>query len=360
MSTKIYDAIIVGGGLSGLSMAAGLSQNQKVALVEAGEFAGGMCRPHTGYKDLTGHFHTIPFSAESEKTLDFLEVLLHQPIRREKVEQQPVTFEDGLKPFLGYGDQQPPFVEELDFYTSQQRLHLYEGPDYWVHVLFEKFKGEFFNFSQVTKILFENQKAVGVVVNGQKILQANNIIFCGDPKSLLQLTGNEDLPAKIRQKLTKSQLWTSILLQFVHEQPISENLAIHILNQKSDLNSYCIGQFQNLPLENGHNHQSSQWLTFMAESDSEDEELLAQAIKRTKKLITKAYPNAFENLKYEKISVCPHSHGQINISLADDQSLPGVENLYLVNSLTGNLKNVAGSLEQAERCLKSLGFCAAP
>lgn len=355
-----FDTIVIGGGLSGLIVACGLSQNQKVALIEKSELPGGMCRSNSGYKELSPNFQSIPFSEETQKALNFLEVVTGSQIHREKMEQQPLTYDQGFKPFIGFGESAPLCVEELQYYLSTDRLHLHTGPNEWIHTLYEKFKGEFLNLSQVTKLLIENNRCIGVIINGQKQVTGKNVVFCCNPKELLHLTEPEALPLRIRQKISKSLLWTSVLIQFIHSRVVSESSAVHILSSKSESDSFCIGQF-NAPirLENGSQQQSSQWLSFTSEYDSDDEELLGQSVKRMKKLIQRAFPDSLSQLKYEKILVNPQSHGHIHINLEENTSISGIENLYIVSPLTSDLKNIAGSVQLAEQCLKGLGYCSA-
>jgi hypothetical protein len=349
-----FDAIVVGSNLGGLVVAAGLSQNSKVALIDKNELPGG------GFSRIN-QFHTIPFNSETERTLDFLELLVGHQIRREKIEQHPVTFEQGIKPFVGFGENAPVCVDELHYYLSPERIYLHEAPQEWIHVLFEKFRGEFINLSEVTKIIIEENKCKGVIINGQKQLVAKKVIFCGNPKELLEIIPNESLPPRFRQRVGKSLLWTSVLLQLVHGESVNDSPMIHMLGQKSETDGFCIGQFFSpIKLEDGSVSQTSQWLTFVSEVDADDEELLGQTVRRLKKLIQKAFPNAFNGLKYEKIMVNPQSHGKIGLNLSADMGVEGLEGLHVVSPFPSELKNIAGSLDSAEQCLRGLGYCPAP
>lgn len=356
MSSKIseFDAIVIGSNLSGLMVATGLSQNQRVALIDKNELPGGNF-------SRINQFNTIPANPETERTLDFLDLLVGHNVKREKIEQHPVTFEQGFKPFVGFGDNAPVCVDELQYYLSPERIHLHETPQEWLHVLFEKFKGEFFNLSEVTKIIIENNEATGVVINGQKQILSKKIIFCSNPKELVDLIPQESFPPRLRQKLGKSMLWTSVLLQLVHNQVISENPTPHMLGQKSETDGFCIGQFSSpVRLADESVTQTSQWLTFISEHDADDEELLGQSVRKLKKLIQKAFPSSFSDLKSEKIMVNPRSHGKVSINLRENTLIDGISGLYIVSHFPSELKNISGALEQAEQCLRGLGFCAAP
>lgn len=356
MSSKIneFDAIVIGSNLSGLMVAAGLSQSQRVALIDKNELPGGNF-------SRIDQFHTIPATPETERALDFLDLLVGHNIKREKIEQQPITFEQGFKPFVGFGDNAPVCVDELQYYLNPERIYLHEAPQEWLQSLFENFKGDFFNLSEVTKIIVENNEATGVVINGQKQLNSKKIIFGCNPKELIDLIPQESLPPRLRQKLGKSLLWTSVLLQLVHNRVVCENPTIHMLGQKSETDGFCLGQFfPSIKLEDGSLTQTSQWLTFISEPDADDEELLGQSVRKLKKLIQKAFPNAFSELKYEKIMVNPSSHGKVSINLEENTAVEGIDGLYVVSHLPSELKNISGSLDQAEQCLRGLGFCAAP
>ncbi len=348
-----FDALVVGSSLSGLIVASALSQNQRVALIDKNELPGGSTR--------TGNFQSLPANAETDRALDFLDLIIGHQIRREKIEQHPVTFEQGFKPFVGFGDNAPLCVDELQYYLSPERIHLHESPQEWVHTLFEKFRGEFFNLSEVTKIIIEENICKGIIINGQKPLYAKKVLFCCNPKELLEIIPAESLPPRFRQKIGKSILWTSVLLQLVHNEVICENPTIHMLGQKSEVDGFALGQFFSpIRLEDGSASQSSQWLTFISEHDADDEELLGQTVRRLKKLIQKAFPNAFSGLKYEKIMVNPQSHGRVAVSLGESAAVEGIEGLHLVSPFPSELKNIAGALEQAENCLRGLGYRPAP
>lgn len=351
-----FDVIIVGSGISGLLIAASISSNYRVALIDNAENPGGLCRQFTSFKNLTGQFQSLPANTETDRALAFIERLIASPISRTLKMEGPVTYNEGFSPFVGFGDNSPTFVEELTYYTHQNRYLLQDGPDQWIPKLFERFKGDFFNLSQVTKIDQDDHGKYSVSINGQKVLHAPKVIFCCNPKLLLGLLPNEKISNKVRNKLTRSELWTSILLQIVHSGVISENHSIHVLNGKTDFANPCIGQFYEASAtDDGHKTQASQWLTFLSESDAQNDELVSATIKKIKRHIVRAYPNALNDLKYEKISVFQASHGSLDTTVDQLAALVGFKNFFVISPTLGEAKNIPGLILQAEKCSDTLG-----
>jgi len=146
-----------------------------------------------------------------------------------------------------------------------------------------------------------------------------------------------------------------VLLQVVHSNIVSDNLAVHVLNGKSDFKNPCLGQFYApVVLDSGLKMQNSQWLTFLSEADAEDEELVAAAIKRIKKHVSRAYHGALNDLKYEKISVFHASHGTFSTSVDQMSSLVGFKNFFVISPTIGEAKNIPGLVLQAELCSEAL------
>ena len=110
MSNTIYDYVIIGAGLSGLTLACKLSQeNSKVALVESLDLPGGSNKKISFSNGIINNgLRVMPNSDSSLKALSFLESILELKIVNSTVESQPVTFESGqIKPFVGFGEKPP-------------------------------------------------------------------------------------------------------------------------------------------------------------------------------------------------------------------------------------------------------------
>ena len=165
----IYDYVIIGSGLTGLSIAAALSRETKnIALIEAADHAYGankMVNFPTG--PLNNGLRFVPSSVLAEKGLGFLSDLIQTPVIKDASEEAPITYENGgFKTFLGFGDNPPAFYEELNYFTSAKRLELAHEPYEWTRLLFEQFKGDFLPRSYVTKFHSDNENVTHITVNG--------------------------------------------------------------------------------------------------------------------------------------------------------------------------------------------------
>ncbi|KYG68860.1 hypothetical protein AZI87_06420 [Bdellovibrio bacteriovorus] len=356
----IYDYAIIGSGLTGLSIAAALSRETKnIALIEGADVPFGVNKKvnfPTG--PMNNGLRFVPDSVLSEKALRFLENLLNTKVVDTVSEEAPITYESGgFKTFLGFGDTPPAFYEELAYFTSSKRLDLAMEPYEWTQALFEKFQGEFMQRSYVTKFHQEGEKVTHVTINGSKTLHAHNFIFAGTVKDLAILLPDDAISIRARSKLSKNTYWTALCLDICHAKPVTDSTAMHILNGTTqDEIGPCAGRF--LPAVETENGplQTSQWMTFIEQEVTEDSEVVGMALKKIKRQIKRAYPEALDNLKLERIFVAPIIAGNGDIKLSANMTIPELENLWIASSTVNEQKNLVGSLLQAEMIIASLGF----
>lgn len=343
--SSIFDYVVIGSGLSGLSIASKLSQEtERVLLLDSAEIAGGWLRKP--------HLAAVPGTPTAEKGLLFLEDLVGIKILGELNELPPVTFEDGvLKNFMGFGEKTPEFYEEMAYYCSPQYFSLKAQPSVWIQRLLENFKGTFSPRSIVTKFVVENGKIQHLLINGTKKIQGHNFIFCGEIKSLNRLLPTDFISARLQTKISKSKTWTRATLQIDHEARVTENPAFHILIGTSQEEIVtCVGQFQ---------EHISTWMTFVPDEDAEDAENIGQALKKIKRQIKRAYPDCMNEKTLEKISVQPNFGGHFDIKLNANQTWPELENLWIGSGTLQKSRNILGALNQAPLVLASLGFSTA-
>lgn len=356
----VYDYAIIGSGLSGLTIAAALSRfTDNIALLESGDVPGGMNRAIKFPTGITNNgLRFIPGTDSAHKSLEFLENILGLKIIGDSVETPPVTFASGtFKPFLGFGDNPPAFYEELNYFTANTNLKLKLEPYAWTQLLFEKFKGEFLPRSYVTKFNAANEQVTQVTINGSKTLAAHNFIFCGSVKDLALLLPEDAISARARQKLSKNVYWTALCLDICHSHEVTDNLAMHVLNGTTDDEiGPCVGHFLPMVTEGEQKLQASQWLTFIEEEVTEDSEVVAASLKKIKRQIKRAYPEALESIKLERIIVAPQVAGNGELKLNGNQSLPGVQNLWIGSTSVNAQKNLVGALAQAQMVIAALGF----
>ena len=358
--THIYDYAVIGSGLNGLAVAAGLSRETKnIALIESSDFSGGI---NKAVKVPTGTINNglryMPHTTLAEHGLLFLENLLGLKIIMGSHEQAPITYEStGFKTFLGFGDNPPPFYEELNYFTAPKSLELHLEPYAWTQMLFEKFTGTFMPRSYVTKFHTEGERVSHVTVNGSKTIHAQNFIFTGHVRDLALLLPEASLSIRARTKLSKNLYWTGLCVDLCHSHIVSESSAMHVLNGTTqDEIGPSVGQFMTPHLENGETLQMSQWTTFIEQEAAEDAEAIGLALKKIKRQIKRAYPNALDNLKMERIVVAPNLAGNGDLKLNANMTLPHHENLWISSSAVHPQKNLVGALLQADLVLTSLGF----
>jgi hypothetical protein len=353
-TSHVYDYVVIGGGLAGLCIANALSRStSNVLLIESGDFPGGLNRAiQSPAGAVNNGLRFLPDSELSHKAMAFLEMLLMQTVSPVGVENPPVTFEDGsLKQFVGFGDLTPKFYDDIAYFTNPRSLLTTLAPHEWTQLLFQNYKGEFLSRSYVTRFNVteaDGEKRVeSLTVNGQKIISAQNFIFTGAIKNLKTLLPDGIFSPRALQKMSKSEYWTAVCLDLFHDQPVTDSTAMHILNgtTQDDLGP-CAGKFLG---------QYSQWLTFVGDEEAEDSEVIGAALKKIKRQIKRAYPNALDNLKFERILVVPSYSGNGELKLSADQSLAGVENLWIGSAPMNSQKNLLGALLQAELVLSSLG-----
>lgn len=356
----IYDYAIIGSGLTGLSIAAALSrETSNIALIEAADVPFGVNKKvnfPTG--PMNNGLRFVPDSVLAEKAMRFLESLLNTPVVADISEEAPITYESGnFKTFLGFGDTPPAFYEELAYFTSSKRIDLASEPFQWTQALYEQFKGDFMPRSYVTKFHQEGERVTHVTINGSKTVQAQNFIFAGTVKDLALLLPEDAISIRARSKLSKNTYWTALCLDICHGKAVTETSAMHILNGTTqDEIGPCAGRFLPAVEVEGETLQASQWMTFIEHETTEDSEVVGLALKKIKRQIKRAYPEALDNIKLERIFVAPIIAGNGDIKLNANLTLPELENLWIASATVNEQKNLVGALLQAEMVIASLGF----
>jgi hypothetical protein len=132
---------------------------------------------------------------------------------------------------------------------------------------------------------------------------------------------------------------------------------MHILNGTTeDEIGPCVGRFSPAVTEGEHTLQASQWMTFIEDEVTEDSEVVGAALKKIKRQIKRAYPEALESIKLERIVVAPQIAGDGELKLNGNQSLPGLNNLWVASGPVNAQKNLIGALAQANLVMAALGF----
>jgi len=354
-SQQIYDHVVIGSGLSGLLVATSLSQHSpNVLLLEGLENYGGLNRPQDGLLGPTNNgLRFLPDSELAVNAADFVQNLMDLPIGAKSEENPLITYEaGGFRPFLGFGENPPPFYEELLYFLSPKQLSLALQPLQWPQALFNKFKGEFLPRSYVTKFHEDGDSVTAVTINGQKTVRAKHFVYCGPVQDLLVLLPENGLSAKAKQKLSRGKFWTALCLDFLHGQTICQNTAMHVLNgANQDEVGHCVGRFQETQADGT---QISQWVTFLEHEDAEDSELVGQTLRKMKRQLKRIYPQALDGLKFERILLAPSIAGSGDLKLNANQTLPPYINFWLGSGTVNAQRNLLGALLQAEMVTNSI------
>ncbi len=358
-ASHVYDYAVIGSGLSGLALANVLCKETKnVILIESSDTFGGLNRSiQTPFGPMNNGLRFLPDTNLAHQALSFLEMLLATSVSPRSIDLPPMSYESGgLRPFVGFGNHPPTFYDEISYFTHSRELRTLLEPHEWTQILFNQFTGEFLPKSYVTKLHQKDKQVTHVTVNGQKTIQALNFIYCGPVKALKTLLPESLLSSRSLQKLSKNQYWTAVGIDLLHAHPVSEIENRHVLNgtTQDDIGP-CVGVFHKPSEINGEKLQYSQWLTFIDDEEAEDTEVVGVSLKKVKRQIKRAYPNAFENLKFERILVVPSFSGNGDLKLSANQTVPGALNLWIGSTQVNSQKNILGALLQAELVASALG-----
>ena len=179
-SHHLYDYAIIGSGLVGLAVANSLSRlTSNLVLIESSDSFGGINRSiQTPFGAVNNGLRYLPDTELAQKAVSFLEMLLMTSLNPQVVDNPAVTYEaGGLKPFVGFGDNPPPFYDEISYFTQPRSLKLKLEPHEWTQILFSHFTGEFLPRSFVTKFHQDKEQITHLTINGQKNISSLNFVY---------------------------------------------------------------------------------------------------------------------------------------------------------------------------------------
>jgi hypothetical protein len=349
-----YDVVVIGAGLAGLVSAVSLiKKGLDVCVLESTELPGGHSRlvfSPVGLVDNGLKF--FPDKLASSNALESLNPLLSTAIEFASVENGPVTYHNGeIKPFVGFGKDAPDFHRELSYYLEPRRLELSKSLGQIVASLAAIVGERFYPGSIVTKYLGEEGKVTSVMVNGQKQIFGREFIHAASPKFLSTLLADELLSSRAKQKIAKAKYWTVLGLDIFHRGVISERSEIHLLNgTTNDEIGPCVGLFHPAVLSDktgGEMVQHSQWMTFVNQEEGEDPEVIGVALKKIKRQIKRAYPEALDKMLSERISVAPLMEADLDLKFEKRGTLSGIHNLWLAHGTASEGLNIVATINQA-------------
>lgn len=356
----IYDYIIIGSGLTGLTIAKKLStETENILVLEAQESAGGDNRPTTFHSaQLNNGIRFMPTSEASKQALNFLGALLQTEFSATSTDNEIETYESGqFKKFVGFGDKSPEFYQQLSFFLSAEETVLQTQPYQWVQTLLASLQDKILTKSIVTRFGFEgldSEKPVltHVMVNGSKTFYARNFIFTGSVKDLNVLLPDDVLNPRAKAKLKKSAVWQAVCLDLLHTHTVKKNNLFLLNGTTDDEIGPCIGRF--LAGEN-ETPQVSQWISFIDSESAEDTENIGLVLKKMKRQIRRAFPEVADSIQKERIFVT-QALSAADLKLNARSCLPKVDNLWVASSQMSAYPNLLGSLMQVRMVLSALGF----
>lgn len=357
----IYDYIVIGSGLAGLSIASKISaETQNVLLIESDTIIGGSNKPAS----LKNHTHTvttdnglrfIPGNPLAQKALKNLEDHLGLKLIKAKKDNTVETYEaSGFKSFVGFGDNAPESYQQVSYFLNSSEIELTLPMHKIVDLLKEKFQGETLTKSFVTGFNFTNGHLTHVTVNGSKTYYANNFIYSGTARDLSTLLPDEVLSPRAKTKLKKDTTWIGLCLDLLHEGVSEPRNNLFLLEgTTNDSIGPCIGRF--LTADENSQVQVSQWMSFIDLEVSEETENIAEVLKKMKRQIKRAFPEMSEAIKAERLFMTPAlSAGELKLN--SNATLPKAENLWIASGQVNVAPNILGALLQAQFVLSSLGF----
>ena len=358
----IYDYIIIGSGLTGLTISQKIKQEtDNILILEQQDVAGGNNRAvNFNANTINSGLRFFPATEVSKNALEFLENCLRKNPVKSVIENSVETYEaSGFKRFLGFGEKSPEFYDQLSYYLNSNEYELALQPHEWVQILTEQLQDVIQLRSIVTKFGFEGLESgkpelTHVIVNGSKTFYARNFIFAGPVKELGLLLSDDVLNIRAKAKLKKALAWQSVGLDLIHSANY-ESANLFLLNGTTDDDiGPCIGRFINV--SSTENSQAvSQWTSFIDSESAEDTENIGLVLKKMKRQIKRAFPGMADVIVKERVSVSPVISGS-DLKLNANGTLPKVENLWIASPQVNQYQNLLGSLMQARFILSSLGF----
>lgn len=254
----------------------------------------------------------------------------------------PVTFEKGsFEPFVGFGENAPKEAEFIQSFAAANRIELEPSVNGWINLIQDSDIEVHYN-STLTELFVEDGRVARMTINDKMNFSADQFLFCRNPAELVPFldpssSENKSTSQKLISRLSKPEHWSTLQLSIISKNSVSDRKEVHFLygTQKNPI--VCVGQVTG---------NTSQWVSFISPDVIDINEEGVQILKEMKRQIKRAYPQAFDDIVFEKIALWPKTHGYIDLKSKLFGEIEGISNLlacssHLIedpNPLVGSLK----------------------
>lgn len=370
---KKYDAIIFGGGFSGLMTTQILkSKNKSFLLVEPSDRLGGRLTAWTAQEtDLPSNPNIFPYSSDSDAELfSWLEKKLDTRIVDGTFSAPASHLKDGqLKPLTGFGDKNYEALDEYNSFCLQtEKANLTQLPHYWVGRLASQLQeDEFVLHSEITSVDVQDKQAQKLTLNGKTEIEFDTLIWAQAPQNMLNVIGAQNLsPADAKKLKRPSKIFDAIMLNLSHkgyqherlknvsteESPLLQNWPL-----KSNPEVLCLygSQEEFEPVIGTISNDSSCWMTLVPSELSLDNEFVAKVIRNMKKQIKRPFPDLFDQVQVEeKIILSENAYGYLPLKENEQGYLKDISNVFCVSSLCSPAQGLMGSLDRVMKLENNL------
>jgi len=283
--TKTFDFIVIGNNWASSLMAARLSQKGSCLRIHTKEMLG------SRGASLNDSAQYMPFSDISDSCFSFL------GMSAETKTVQSLTVTSGqVVPFVGFGPKKFPANDYIKAWSSSQWLKLNKNFNSWSSEFADTFSGESLVGHNVTSVT-PSYAGATVRVNGEEYF-SNKVFYCDEFGELIKVLPKSFVPQKAIKKVGVQSHWAMACYEFENTEAQAQTDQPHILWSEKENYNPCIGQFS----ETSGFTKSSWWCLFSKEYVDDVEET-AKVLKFMKKQIKRAYPEFFNNLAQERVTI---------------------------------------------------------
>ncbi len=330
---------IIGAGLTGLFLSHRLYEaGFKVSLFEARDVTGGALRRSL--------ISLLPATNENLELLEWARAHSPLPLHFQVQDHNPQTYNEARwRSFAGFGETDFRSVGELGFLSFTSEIRLEPGVDQLVRALTEQLPITVSCKSEVTEIRVNEGKATQIVVNGDKAIPVDQVIYTGPLPALNHLITGPGISDKNRSRIAKFHTWTAVVLDLTHPAMDGDFDGIMVIQHNSK-------EFE--PVFGRMTPTGSQWFTLVHSEQADEHEFTGQCIRHIKRQIKRAWPDRFNNELSEKIYVIPGAFGQNSLKSKVPWQLQEISNLYLADQTLATQPGFLGKLEAIREIEKLL------